>query len=151
MSKSATPWTVAHRALLSMGFSRQDNGVGCHFLLQGIFWTRGSNLHLLCLLHWQKGSLPLAPLGSPHPPLLAVKVQKGANSQAMWVVTKTAERQKGNGISILYLQESNSTSNGNEQRNWYSSRTFRMEHRLPTAWFQPSQIHVKHVTNRIVK
>ena len=37
-------------------------GVGCHFLLQGIFLTQGQNLHLSCLLHWQVGSLPLAPL-----------------------------------------------------------------------------------------
>ena len=29
-----------------MGFSRQDTGVGCHFLLQGIFPTQCSNLHL---------------------------------------------------------------------------------------------------------
>ena len=35
--------------------------MGCHFLLQGIFSTQGSNLHLLCLLHWQVESLPLAP------------------------------------------------------------------------------------------
>ena len=27
---------------------------------------RGSNPHLLCLLHWQVGSLPLAPSGKPH-------------------------------------------------------------------------------------
>ena len=27
-------WTVACQALLSMGFSRQNIGVGCHFLLQ---------------------------------------------------------------------------------------------------------------------
>ena len=26
--------------------------MGCHFVLQGIFLTQGSNLHLLCLLHW---------------------------------------------------------------------------------------------------
>ena len=30
----------------------------CHVLLQGIFQTQGSNPHLLCLLHWQVGSLP---------------------------------------------------------------------------------------------
>ena len=36
-----------------MGFSRQENGVGCHSLLQGIFLTQGLNLRLLCLLHWQ--------------------------------------------------------------------------------------------------
>ena len=39
--------------------------MGCHFLLQGIFLTRGSNLHLLRLLHWQAGSLPLVPPGPP--------------------------------------------------------------------------------------
>ena len=27
--------------------------MGCHFLLQGIFLTQGSNPPLLCLLHWQ--------------------------------------------------------------------------------------------------
>ena len=30
--------------------------VGCQTLLQGIFPTQGSNLGLLCLLHWQVGS-----------------------------------------------------------------------------------------------
>ena len=49
-----------------MGFSRQDTGVGCHFLLQGIFLTQESNLCLLGLLHWQADSLPLSPLGSPN-------------------------------------------------------------------------------------
>ena len=34
----------------------------CHFLLQGIFLTRRSNL---CLLHWQASSLPLPPPGKP--------------------------------------------------------------------------------------
>ena len=37
--------------------------MGCHFLLQGIFPTQGSNPHLL---HWQVGSLPLSRLGSPY-------------------------------------------------------------------------------------
>ena len=41
--------------------------MGCHFLLQGIFPIQGSNLYLLCLLHWQAlGPLPLAPPGKPH-------------------------------------------------------------------------------------
>ena len=30
-----TPWTVAHHAPPSMGFSRQEYGVGCYFLFQG--------------------------------------------------------------------------------------------------------------------
>ena len=38
----------------------KNTAVGCHFLLQGIFPTQGSNLWLLCLLHWQVDSLPLA-------------------------------------------------------------------------------------------
>ena len=40
--------------------------MGCHVLLQGIFPTQGSNPRLLCLLHWQPGSLPLAPPGKSH-------------------------------------------------------------------------------------
>ena len=39
----ATPWTIAHQSPPSMGFSRQDTGVGCHSLLQGTFLTQGSN------------------------------------------------------------------------------------------------------------
>ena len=47
-------------------FSGKNAGVGCHFLLQGIFPTQGSNLCLLlCLLHWQAGSLPPAVPGKP--------------------------------------------------------------------------------------
>ena len=63
MSDSVTPQTVARQAPLSMGFSSKNTGVGCHFLLQGIFLTQGLNPHLLCLLHWQVDSLPLAPPG----------------------------------------------------------------------------------------
>ena len=41
--------------------SGKSTGVGCRFLLQGIFPTQGSNLHLL---HWQVDSLPLSHLRS---------------------------------------------------------------------------------------
>ena len=68
----ATPWTVAHRAPLSTEFSGKNTGVGCHFLLQGIFLTQGSNLRLLHPLHWQVVSLPLAPPGKPLLNLLGV-------------------------------------------------------------------------------
>ena len=40
--------------------------MGCHALLQGIFLTQGSNPCLLCLLHWQAGSLPLTLPEKPH-------------------------------------------------------------------------------------
>ena len=51
--------------------------MGCYFLLQGIFLMQGSNLCLLCLLHWQVGSLPLRHLGSPiYPCVYVYKRQK---------------------------------------------------------------------------
>ena len=34
--------------------------MGCHFLLQGIFLTQGSNPRLLGLLLWQADPLPLS-------------------------------------------------------------------------------------------
>ena len=54
----ATPWTVSMDYSLpgsSMHgiFLAWITGVGCHFLLQGIFPIQGSNL---CLLHWKAGS-----------------------------------------------------------------------------------------------
>ena len=44
----------------SVHFPGKNTGVGCHFLLQGIFPTQRSNLYLLCLPHWQADSLPLS-------------------------------------------------------------------------------------------
>ena len=41
------------RLLCQWNFPGKNTGVGCHFLLQGIFPTQGSNLGLLHLLHWQ--------------------------------------------------------------------------------------------------
>ena len=58
MSNSLQPYRLWPARLLcpwdSLG---KDTGVGCHALLQGIFPTQGSNPLLLCLLHWQAGSL----------------------------------------------------------------------------------------------
>ena len=51
------------RLLCPWNLPGKNTGVGCHFLLQGIFPTQGLNLHLLHLLHWQTGSLPLSRLG----------------------------------------------------------------------------------------
>ena len=51
--------------LCSWGFKGKTTGVGCHALLWEIFLTQGSNLHLLSLLHWQAGSLPLVPPRKP--------------------------------------------------------------------------------------
>ena len=49
------------RLLYPWDFPGKNRRVGCNFLLQGIFPTQGSNLHLLCLLHWQVDSLSLPP------------------------------------------------------------------------------------------
>ena len=59
------------RLLCSWDFLGKNTGAGCHFLLQRIFPTQGSNPCLLDFLHWQGNSLPLSHLGSP-------KVGKGA-------------------------------------------------------------------------
>ena len=57
---------IAHQAALSMGFSRQEywSGLRCP-PLGDIFPTQGLNPQLFDLLHWQVGSLPLAPPGKP--------------------------------------------------------------------------------------
>ena len=47
VSDSATPWTVAYQAPGPWDFPGQNTGVGCHFLLQGIFPTQGSKPGLL--------------------------------------------------------------------------------------------------------
>ena len=60
----ATPWTVAHRLLCPWG-SPGNTGMSCHALLQGNVLIQWSNPRLLCLLHWQVGSLPLAAPGKP--------------------------------------------------------------------------------------
>ena len=69
MSNSfATPWIVAHQ-ICPGDFPGKNTGVGCHFLLQGIFPIQGLNLGLL---HWQVHSLRLSHQGSPS---LCVKVK----------------------------------------------------------------------------
>ena len=54
-------WTIVHV------------GVGCNFLLQGIFLTQGSSPCLLCLLHYRWMLYPLSHQGSPPSPCLPPK------------------------------------------------------------------------------
>ena len=63
VSGCATLWTAACQAPLSMGFSRQESWSGLPFPPPGDLPNPGVEPHLLCLLHWQAGSLPLAPPG----------------------------------------------------------------------------------------
>ena len=52
-------------ACLHLANSTLPSGEGNGTPLQRIFTTQGSNRCLSCLLHWQAGSLPLAPPGKP--------------------------------------------------------------------------------------
>ena len=58
-----------------MGVSKQEYWSRLPFPSPGIFPSQGLNPHLFCLLHWQAGSLPLAPPGKPitHAAAAAVK------------------------------------------------------------------------------
>ena len=60
-----TSWTVAHQAPLSMRFSSQEYWNGLPFPSPWDLPGPGIEPKSLCLLHWQEGSLPLEPLGSP--------------------------------------------------------------------------------------
>ena len=57
----ATPWTLACQAPQIWGSSSKNTGVGCHFPLQEIFLTQGSNPYPL---HWQADSLLMSHQGS---------------------------------------------------------------------------------------
>ena len=59
----ATPWTITRQVPCPWDLPGKNTGMGCHFLLQGIFLTQGWNPHLL---HWQVDSFPLSHQGSPH-------------------------------------------------------------------------------------
>ena len=75
------------RLLYPWDFPGKNTAVGCHFLLQGIFPTQGSNLCHLHLLHWQVGSLP------PGKPLLFLILKKKISEDSVffpkftWITT----------------------------------------------------------------
>ena len=67
VSNSLQPYGLQPTRLLCPWDSPDKNtGVGCHFLLQGDLPDPGIEPMSLCLLYWQVGSFPLAPVGSPH-------------------------------------------------------------------------------------
>ena len=60
-----TLWTVARQAPLPRDSLGKSTGVSCCAFLWGIFSTKGLNLRLLCLQHWQAGFYQYCHLGSP--------------------------------------------------------------------------------------
>ena len=85
----ATLWMVASRLPCPLDSPGKNAGVNCHALSQGFFQTQGSNLTLLCLLHWQVGSLPLATPGKPN-----------------WIINSTKKCMHGQ-FFLLTLQSNN--------------------------------------------
>ena len=86
--------------------SGKNTGVGCHVFLQGIFLTQGLNLGLphcrqtpyrlshhgrepfqtlMCLLHWQVGSLPRAPPQQAKSVKWSRTILNLSFSQVIWV------------------------------------------------------------------
>ena len=63
-----------------MEFSRLEHWSDLPFPTPGIFSTQGSNLHLLCLLLWQAGSLPLALPGKP----LSIRSLNKISLEILW-------------------------------------------------------------------
>ena len=64
MSHSLWPYRLKPARLhCPWDFPGKNTAVGCHFLLQGIFQTQGSNLHVL---HWHVDSLPLSNHRNPN-------------------------------------------------------------------------------------
>ena len=59
------PWTVAHQAPLSMGFSRQKYWSELSFPPPEDLLDPGIKPGFLRLLHWQADSLPLSHLRNP--------------------------------------------------------------------------------------
>ena len=78
MSNSLQPHgLLPTRLLLLWSFPGKNTGVGCHFLLQVILPTQGSNPRPL---HWQGDSLPLRHLGSPQNHLSLLKTLKAGST-----------------------------------------------------------------------
>ena len=69
MSDSVNLSTVAHQVPLPVGFSRQEYWSGLPCPSPGDLPDPRDQNHI-CLLHWQVGSLPLAPPGEPKSPLI---------------------------------------------------------------------------------
>ena len=102
-----TPWSVAHQTPLSLGFPRQEyiaepTGVGCHFLIQGIFPTQGLKPCIGGRL------LPLSHQGSPgfqnteYCGIAKLKTNK-PQPQQQQQQKQTAHRVRGASLYVLFL------------------------------------------------
>ena len=88
-----TPWNVAYQSPQSMEFSSKNTGVGCHFLLQGLFPTQGSNPGLP---HCRQTLYPLSHQGSHHGISVFIK---GVSQVALVVKNPSANAGDGGLVS----------------------------------------------------
>ena len=70
----------------------KNTGVGCNFLLQGIFPTQGLDL---CLLHWRADSLPLTHQGSPRGECRPTKEKRKWSEIKQWWIVNSVMMGKG--------------------------------------------------------
>ena len=84
-----------------MDFSGKNTRVHCHFLLQGIVLTQGSNP---CLLHWQAGLLPSSHLGRPSKCFSSVQLLSRVRLFATpWTTARQASLSITNSQSLFKL------------------------------------------------
>ena len=96
MSNSLQPCVLYPTGLLCPWDSPGKNTrVGCHALLQGIFPTQGRNPCLLCFLHWQASSLPLAPPGKPNKPFVVHLLSRVQHFRTPWTIGHQAALSMG--------------------------------------------------------
>ena len=84
----------------------ENTGVGYHDFFQVIFPIRVSNLCLLCLLHWQVGSLPLAPPGKSLMNITLAEPLWVKNRAKQYVNTSiTFPKLRANGCGLVKFKE----------------------------------------------
>ena len=85
-----TPWTVVLQVPLSVGFSRQEYWSGLLFPSPGDLLDPGIEPgSLMSLLHWQVGSLLLAPSGNPQVKWNGAREFWTCGSRVLWIATET--------------------------------------------------------------
>ena len=106
------------RFLCPRDFPGNNTGVGCHFLLQKIFLTKGSNLSLL---HWQADSLPLSLQRSPQIIVALYFVLRSGNISFPTLVSflMTVLDMLSSYISVYILKSASQLLQKKEKAFWY--------------------------------
>ena len=101
-----TPWTGAYQVPPSMEFPGKSTGVGCHFLLQGIILTQGSNpvsliagRHFTIWATWQEEAVPTYSGGVAGAPGRSLGQRVFRSHASLWKISfcPVFEVQKKNG------------------------------------------------------